>query len=92
MLWIILLRAYYEGLGWVVACVSAYPSYSQVIEILTHINKRVKEQHHIKLPLADLLSLYLDTTDQMVRNFAVVYVDMAYDRCENKRCFTSYTK
>jgi len=53
----------------------------QVLEILSHINKRVKGHDTISLPLADLVSVYADTTHTMVRNFAIVYVEMGYNRC-----------
>lgn len=52
----------------------------KVMEILQHINKRVKDQTHIKLNLHDLVTMYLDTTDSMVRNFAIVYVEMGFNR------------
>lgn len=53
----------------------------QVMEILSHINKRVKGHDAISLPLGDLIRLYLDTAHSMVRNFAIVYVEMGYTRC-----------
>ena len=28
------------------------------MEILTHVNKRIRDQKHIKLPLKELLDLY----------------------------------
>lgn len=54
----------------------------QVLEILSHVNKRVRGHEHIKLPLDALLDLYLlDTSAPLVKNFAIVYVEMAMDRC-----------
>jgi proteasome component ECM29 len=51
------------------------------MEILTHINKRVKDQVSIKLPLIDLLKLYQSPDAvPMVRNFAIVYIEMAFER------------
>lgn len=49
--------------------------------MLSHINKRVKDQASIKLPIRELLKLYQspDSTS-MVKNFSVVYMEMAYDR------------
>jgi proteasome component ECM29 len=53
----------------------------QVLEMLSHINKRVKEQRHIQLPLQELLALYGDAqTPMMVKNFAIVYIEMAFER------------
>lgn len=56
-------------------------SISQVMEILSHINKRVKDQAAIQLPLRELLKLYVSPESiSMVKNFALVYIEMAYDR------------
>lgn len=53
----------------------------QVLEMLSHVNKRVRGHDQIKLPLDALLDLYLaDTSALLVKNFAVVYVEMAMDR------------
>lgn len=53
----------------------------QVLEILSHVNKRVRGHDQIKLPLDALLDLYLsDSSAPLVKNFAVVYVEMAMDR------------
>jgi proteasome component ECM29 len=54
---------------------------SQVMEMLSHINKRVKDQTAIQLPLRELLKLYISADSvSMVKNFALVYIEMAYDR------------
>ncbi|XP_024006131.1 proteasome-associated protein ECM29 homolog isoform X1 [Eutrema salsugineum] len=43
---------------------------NKVLEILSHVNKRVKHQHEIGLPLLDLWKLYTDpAASPMVRNF-----------------------
>ena len=53
----------------------------QVLEMLSHVNKRVRGHDQIKLPLDALLDLYLsDSSAPLVKNFAVVYVEMAMDR------------
>ncbi|CAM6029521.1 unnamed protein product [Sphagnum balticum] len=60
---------------------SHHPTRLKVMEILTHINKRVKDQVSIKLPLIDLLKLYQSPDAvPMVRNFAIVYIEMAFER------------
>lgn len=57
----------------------------QVLEILSHVNKRVKHQHEIGLPLLSLWKLYTDpAASPMVRNFAIVYVEMAFERAPEK--------
>ena len=53
----------------------------QVLEMLSHVNKRVRGHDQIKLPLDALLDLYLsEASVPLVKNFAVVYVEMAMDR------------
>jgi len=53
---------------------------SKVMAILGHINKRVKGDPSIALPLSGLSKLFLSTTNAMVANFALVYVEMAFGR------------
>ncbi|KAG7637570.1 Armadillo-type fold [Arabidopsis thaliana x Arabidopsis arenosa] len=58
---------------------------NKVLEILSHVNKRVKHQHEIGLPLLALWKLYTDpAAAPMVRNFAIVYVEMAFERAPAK--------
>ncbi|KAL5580309.1 hypothetical protein UlMin_012751 [Ulmus minor] len=53
----------------------------KVLEILSHVNKRVKHQLEIGLPLAVLWNVYSEANAApMVRNFCIVYVEMAFDR------------
>lgn len=70
----------------------------QVLDILSHVNKRVRGHEQIKLPLDALLDLYLsDTSAPLVKNFAIVYVEMAMDRSSPEQqlaavsCFHHYT-
>jgi proteasome component ECM29 len=54
-----------------------------VISILTHINKRVRPKTNIKLPLAPLLDLVCTETvtkSTFVKNFGIMYLEMAFDR------------
>ncbi|KAG6544513.1 hypothetical protein Mapa_014151 [Marchantia paleacea] len=56
------------------------PTKLKVMEMLNHINKRVKDQLSIKLPLKELLVLYrLPNADPTVRNFSFIYIGMAYE-------------
>jgi hypothetical protein len=53
------------------------------MSILAHINKRVRSKTNIKLPLASLLDLVCTekvTKSMFVKNFGIVYLEMAYDR------------
>ena len=55
----------------------------QVLEILSHVNKRIKERAGIKLPLAGLLDAGLSSTSPpLVRNFGVIYAEMAFERAD----------
>ncbi|PWA56710.1 ARM repeat superfamily protein [Artemisia annua] len=59
---------------------------TKVMEILSHVNKRVKHQQQIGLPLDDLWHLYMeDNAAPMVRNFCIVYVEMAFDRVTKEK-------
>ncbi|KAE9462121.1 hypothetical protein C3L33_05969, partial [Rhododendron williamsianum] len=54
---------------------------AEVIEILSHVNKRVKHQPDIGLPLSELWKLYMETqSTPMVKNFCIVYIEMAFER------------
>ena len=53
----------------------------QVLEILTHVNKRIKGQASMQLPLKPLLDVYASAGSGMVKNFAIVYIEMAMERC-----------
>ncbi len=53
----------------------------QVLEILSHVNKRVRGHGEIKMPLDALLAQYAAPgAAPLVRNFALVYLEMAYER------------
>ena len=58
----------------------------KAMEILTHINKRLTAQPSMKLPLEDLMSLYVDDAKHqhsaIVKNFALVYVERAFERAD----------
>ncbi|KAG8388927.1 hypothetical protein BUALT_Bualt02G0176200 [Buddleja alternifolia] len=58
---------------------------NKVIEILSHVNKRVKHQLEIGLPLSELWKLYMESSAApMVRNFCIMYIEMAMDRVQKK--------
>ncbi|XP_024961967.1 proteasome adapter and scaffold protein ECM29 isoform X1 [Cynara cardunculus var. scolymus] len=59
---------------------------TKVMEILSHVNKRVKHQQQIGLPLEELWELYMEVNAApMVRNFCIVYVEMAFDRVSKEK-------
>jgi hypothetical protein len=56
---------------------------AQVLAMLSHINKRVKGHKDIRLPLEALVAIFNEQqppASPIVRNFAVVYVEMAAER------------
>ncbi|CAK9147572.1 unnamed protein product [Ilex paraguariensis] len=58
---------------------------NKVIEILSHVNKRVKHQPEIGLPLSDLWNLYMEANaTPMVKNFCIVYIEMAFERAHKE--------
>ncbi|KAK9939418.1 hypothetical protein M0R45_016114 [Rubus argutus] len=58
---------------------------NKVLEILSHVNKRVKHQPEIGLPLSELWTIYSEANSApMVRNFCILYVEMAMDRADRK--------
>ncbi|KAI9114257.1 hypothetical protein K1719_014907 [Acacia pycnantha] len=71
-------------------CISSLSSQSQavrnkVLEILSHVNKRVKLQPDIGLPLLELWKLYSESSGTpMIRNFCIVYIEMAFQRVNAK--------
>ncbi|KAL9404798.1 hypothetical protein Peur_001770 [Populus x canadensis] len=58
---------------------------NKVLEILSHVNKRVKYQHEIGLPLQELWKLYTEANaTAIVKNFCIVYIEMAFERVNIK--------
>ncbi|XP_021604828.1 proteasome adapter and scaffold protein ECM29 isoform X2 [Manihot esculenta] len=58
---------------------------NKVLEILSHVNKRVKHQSEIGLPLLELWKLYTEANaTPMVKNFCIVYIEMAFERADVK--------
>ncbi|CAG8760942.1 15425_t:CDS:2, partial [Racocetra persica] len=56
---------------------------TKVMSVLTHINKRTRSKNDIKLPLNPLLDLVCTdkvTQSAFVKNFAIIYLEMAYFR------------
>ncbi|KAB2615279.1 proteasome-associated protein ECM29-like protein [Pyrus ussuriensis x Pyrus communis] len=59
---------------------------NKVLEILSHVNKRVKHQPEIGLPLLELWNIYSEANAaSMVRNFSILYIEMAMDRADTKQ-------
>jgi proteasome component ECM29 len=55
--------------------------YQQILEILSHINKRVKPNPSVSLPLKDLTEFFVDpSTPPSVLPVIMLYLEMAYTR------------
>uniref|UniRef100_A0A8C1EJV2 Ecm29 proteasome adaptor and scaffold n=1 Tax=Cyprinus carpio carpio TaxID=630221 RepID=A0A8C1EJV2_CYPCA len=60
----------------------------QVMELLVHLNKRIKSRPKIQLPVETLLVQYQDpAAASFVTNFTIIYIKMGYPRLEvSKQC------
>ncbi len=56
------------------------------MSILSHINKRVKADGSVRLPLTPLSALFRNiATPPVVQNFALVYLEMGLPRADSER-------
>lgn len=62
--------------------------FHQVMELLVHLNKRIKSRPKIQLPVETLLVQYQDpAAASFVTNFTIIYIKMGYPRLEtSKQC------
>ncbi|MCJ8749226.1 hypothetical protein PDJAM_G00173890 [Pangasius djambal] len=60
----------------------------KVMELLVHVNKRIKSRPKIQLPVETLLVQYQDPAAMsFVTNFTIIYIKMGYPRLDvNKQC------
>ncbi|XP_076034919.1 proteasome adapter and scaffold protein ECM29-like isoform X2 [Oratosquilla oratoria] len=59
------------------------PVRKKVMELLIHVNRRVKAQEHIQLPVEALLTQYQDpSATSFVTNFSIIYIRMGYPRLD----------
>jgi proteasome component ECM29 len=64
----------------------------KVMEILVHINKRIKSRPEVQLPLDDLLKMFNESSDanlSFVTNFSLIYIKLSFPRLskENKAIY-----
>lgn len=53
----------------------------KVMELLVHVNKRVKNNDNVQLPMEALLEQYQDlSTTSFVLNFTIIYIKMGFPR------------
>lgn len=56
---------------------------NKILELLTHINKRLKSRSRIQLPIDSLLNQYKDEKlPSSIRNFTIIYIKMGYQRAD----------
>ncbi|XP_072162436.1 proteasome adapter and scaffold protein ECM29 isoform X3 [Bemisia tabaci] len=53
---------------------------NKVVELLTHLNKRLKTYKTMQLPLLELLDTYRNTTSSFVQNFTIIYIKVGFPR------------
>lgn len=50
------------------------------MEVLTHVNKRLKSRPMVQLPVEALLQQYQTTDSTFLHNFSIIYITMGYPR------------
>lgn len=50
------------------------------MEILTHVNKRLKSRPMVQLPVESLLEQYQSTDSSFLQNFSIIYIPMGFPR------------
>lgn len=52
----------------------------QVMEVLTHLNKRLKTRPMVQMPVEALLQQYQTTDSTFLHNFSIIYITMGFPR------------
>ncbi|KAL7023749.1 hypothetical protein ACKWTF_012762 [Chironomus riparius] len=52
----------------------------KVMEILTHVNKRLKSRPNVKVDLTSLLKNYEESSNSFLTNFAIIYIIIGFPR------------
>lgn len=63
----------------------AEPVRCKVMEILTHLNKRLKSRPLVQLPVDALLDQYQQTDSAFLHNFSIIYITMGFPRLAVER-------
>lgn len=50
------------------------------MEVLTHVNKRLKSRPLVQMPVEALLQQYQSTDSQFLQNFSIIYITMGFPR------------
>ena len=59
-------------------------SVPKIMNLLKHINKRVGAMPGLRLPLEAVVDAYATASNVLVRNFALVYVEKAFERADGE--------
>lgn len=54
----------------------------KVMEILTHVNKRLKSRPEVKIELAPILKNYQESSNSFLINFAIIYITLGFPRLD----------
>ena len=54
----------------------------KVMEILTHVNKRLKSRPEVKLDLVPILKHYQESSNSFLINFAIIYITIGFPRLD----------
>ncbi|XP_063697227.1 proteasome-associated protein ECM29 homolog [Culicoides brevitarsis] len=57
----------------------------KVMEILTHINKRLKSRPTVKVPLETILTMYKQSNSSFLLNFAIIYIILGFPRIDHDK-------
>lgn len=55
------------------------------MEILTHVNKRLKSRPAVQLPVENLFTQYQTTSSAFLHNFSIIYISMGFPRLSVER-------
>lgn len=50
------------------------------MEVLTHLNKRLKSRSAVQLPVEGLLQQFKTTDSTFLHNFSIIYITMGFPR------------
>jgi proteasome component ECM29 len=54
----------------------------KVMEILTHVNKRLKSRSNINLEITQILKHYKESSNSFLINFAIIYIIIGFNRAD----------
>jgi len=53
-----------------------------VMDILTHVNKRLKSRQEVKIDLVQILHHYKESSNSFLINFAIIYITLGFPRLD----------